>query len=81
MGVVGIDEVLQSDSQAREYIERALERWRATGGQNLTSHAEFQITQGQHQEVQREWVGLVLETYYAHQLQTEDRGPSAACWA
>ena len=72
--------MLQSDAQAREYIERALERWRTTGGQNLSDHAEFQITQGQHREVQREWIGLVLEAHYAHQLQTDERGPSAASW-
>ena len=72
--------LVESDSEARQYLERALNRWRATGGQNLSDHAEFQITQGQHREVQREWIGLVLETYYAHQLQTDERGPSAASW-
>ena len=72
--------MLQSDAQAREYIERALERWRATGGQNLTDHAEFQITRGRHQDVQREWIGLALESHYARLLQDENGVMSAACW-
>ena len=72
--------VLQSDGQAEEYIERALGRWRATGGQNLTAHAEFQITRGRHQDVQREWIGLALENHYARQLQNENGVVSAACW-
>ena len=72
--------MLESDFQAREYIERALDLWRATGGQNLTGHAEFQITQGQHREVQREWIARVLESHYALELQIRDEGLSAACW-
>ena len=72
--------MLESDSQAREYIERALQRWRATDGQNLTRHALFQITEGQHQDVRPEWIGTVLAHHYAHQSQTDERGLAAACW-
>lgn len=72
--------MLESDSQAREYVERALERWRATGGQDLTEHAEFQITRGRHQDVQREWIGLALENHYRRRLQDENGVLSAACW-
>lgn len=51
-----------------------------TGGENLTRHAEFQITRGRHQDVQREWIGLALENHYARQLQSENGVMSAACW-
>ena len=68
------------DFQAREYLERALDLWRVTGGLNLTGHAIFQITQGYHQEIRREWIGWVLENYYARLLQIREEGTSAACW-
>ena len=73
--------MLQSDSLAREYVERALALWVATDGRNLTDHATLQITSGQHQEVRHEWIGQALETHYALELQAKRDGPLAACWA
>ena len=46
----------------------------------MTEHAEFQITRGRHQDVQREWIGLALENHYARLLQDENAALSAACW-
>ena len=46
-------------------MERAVALWSSTGGRNMTDHATFQITLGQHQEVRHEWIGQVLEMHYA----------------
>ena len=46
----------------------------------MTRHAVLQITLGQHQDVQRVWIGQVLENHYARLLQVREEGPSAVCW-
>ena len=46
----------------------------------MTDHAEYQITLGRHQDVQREWIGRVLEDHYLRELQIREEGLSAACW-